>query len=275
MPKATPIDAVSTPFSWSWSGTSRLTLLPIRPPSVISTSAATIRRSAPARRRTLSTGLPDGAAWPLPDDSTARPTASAALMAAEMKNGAPSPNRSTSTPANAGPATPPKPAVVTVSESACASRSPTASLSQAIPVVHSTPNPAPKSVRAATSTQKLPASPCPRSATAITTTAAIVNRRAPIRSTTIPAGIETSRIARLVEASSSPASNVERWNRLENAGTSGTIALHITSPTNSAMYSSRTTGRRIAGSIAGGNRSCSDGEEHACSDQERDLVSIL
>jgi hypothetical protein len=57
----------------------------------------------------------------------------------------------------------------------------------------------------------------------------------PSRSPSMPAGIETIRIATLALASSTPDWSGESANRWAKAGTSGTIALHIASPTNTAQ----------------------------------------
>ena len=88
-------------------------------------------------------------------------------------------------------------------------------------------------MRAATSVQNDPASPWPASAATITATAASVTRRAPTRSPIAPAGTDTSTIAMLALARRMPERSGESENRVAKAGTSGTIAIHRTSPTNS------------------------------------------
>src|SRR5262249_6716518 len=102
----------------------------------------------------------------------------------------------------------------------------------------------PKRVRAATSAQKLDAIPWPASPRAIRTSATSVTRRTPNRSPIMPAGIETIRIATLALASRNPDSSGVSAKRCAYSGTSGMIALHIASPTNTAANSRRTTGRR-------------------------------
>src|SRR6185437_15282919 len=78
----------------------------------------------------------------------------------------------------------------------------------------------------------------------IRASATSVTRRTPNRSPTMPAGIETIRIAMLALASRNPDWSGESEKRCAYSGTSGMIALHIASPTNTAANSRRTTGRR-------------------------------
>ena len=93
------------------------------------------------------------------------------------------------------------------------------------------PNPTPNSMRAPSSSQNEPESPVARSDAAIRSIAARVRRRTPKRSASMVAGMETARMVTLAAASSMPLSTFERSNFWAYVGTSGTSAVHTTSPT--------------------------------------------
>ena len=74
---------------------------------------------------------------------------------------------------------------------------------------------------------------------------ATVSRRAPIVRVIAPAGIDTTRMARLATDRINPVRPSPSENRSANDGNSGATADHDISPTRIATYRSRTTPRRI------------------------------
>ena len=227
--KASPTAAVETPLACSWSGTSRLITVLTNPPSPIRTTLAITRGSAVV-------ALSQWPSWlaSVPCSSTAgdrhRPAPTTAVAAAAIRNGAANPSWSTNTPAKAGPATLPSPATVMVNDTARSLRPGATSVSQAIPVVHNTPKATPNSSRATISSQKSAARPWPASATTSSPTAARVTWREPNRVPSQLAGSDTAKMVRLADASSTPASKLDRSSRWLHSGISGAAAPHIASP---------------------------------------------
>src|SRR5215212_8051629 len=78
----------------------------------------------------------------------------------------------------------------------------------------------------------------------------IVSRRAPVRRIIAPAGMETTRIARLATERIGPVCASVSENRSANDGKSGATADHDISPTRLAPYSRNTTVRLMTGSVA-------------------------
>ena len=106
---------------------------PTNPPSVISSRLDRISRLPIAARIVPSSGGTPSSRCPASDSDSAIIDTTAAVATAQLRNGAASPNRCTSTPANAGPTIPASPAVVIVNDSARACSAPAASASHATP----------------------------------------------------------------------------------------------------------------------------------------------
>ena len=108
----------------------------------------------------------------------------------------------TRTPARAGPATPPAPALATVPPRPGPPGA--ASASQDSPAVHTTAKPTPNTSRDASRIGNEPASAWVNTATAIRAPAPSVSLRDPSRSDSAPAGTDTASVASPVAPSTMP-----------------------------------------------------------------------
>ena len=150
-------------------------------------------------------GSPARFAGGLPEPSASGTTTSAAT-AAINRNGTAMPARCARIPPTAGPTITPTEEQVTDGPSRPPLVPVSTSESHAMPVVHTTPNATPKTIRPLTSSTSDGAA-CSRHAEHSSAPAASVARRAPNRSATSPAGTETASVASPGSASSSAVSD--------------------------------------------------------------------
>jgi hypothetical protein len=150
-----------------------------------------------------------------------------------------------SSPASVGPTMVPTDETTTAGPTR---RGPPSSASQAAPAVHSIPKDTPYTARPASSAAKEPPHASRHPATS-STPEAIVTRRAPNRSESIPTGIATASVAIAGSASTNADAEASRPNLADIRGSSGTIAVWLSPETKN-----RTSMSRVVPTAAPGSR---------------------